>query len=176
MAGGVLSAQSQKGRSLSADVIVYGGSPAGLAAARAAVRDTGTPQFVGGLSAEVFDTADRRFAGFIRTPFSRYFFSHSPERYELLLKYIQAHLNASGPFPLITSPVISTILTATMPRGIVFSGTTRIIKRAFCNSSLMTIASQPNSGMRSRVGGCARTSTLPRVTGPCRCTSAKPGL
>ncbi|WP_321472575.1 FAD-dependent oxidoreductase [uncultured Paludibaculum sp.] len=65
---------------LSADVIVYGGSPAGLAAAAAVVRDglsviviepsthigglitggiactdTGTPQFVGGLAAEFFD-------------------------------------------------------------------------------------------------------------------------
>lgn len=68
-------------RSLQADVVVYGGSPAGLAAAQAVVReggtaivveptsqvgglvtggiactDTGTPHFVGGLSAEFFDS------------------------------------------------------------------------------------------------------------------------
>lgn len=70
-------AQPQK---LKADVVIYGGSPAGLAAARAAVRsaakvvvveptssigglitggigctDTGTPQFVGGFASEFFD-------------------------------------------------------------------------------------------------------------------------
>ncbi len=67
-------------RHLAVDVVVYGGSPAGMAAAAAAVRggakvvvveptsmigglvtggiactDTGTPQFVGGLSAEFYD-------------------------------------------------------------------------------------------------------------------------
>jgi hypothetical protein len=77
-----------KGAVGSADVIIYGGTPAGLAAAAAVVRegmrpivieptvhigglitggiactDTGTPQFVGGLSAEFFDqvaTENRR--------------------------------------------------------------------------------------------------------------------
>ncbi|MBN9663676.1 MAG: FAD-dependent oxidoreductase [Acidobacteria bacterium] len=75
-----LAASSAAAQTMNADVLVYGGSPAGLAAAAAVVReglsvivvepslhigglitggiactDTGTPQFVGGLAAEFFD-------------------------------------------------------------------------------------------------------------------------
>lgn len=81
LAGASLASRAAAAPSWTADVIVYGGSPAGLAAAQAIVRegstvivvepssqigglitggiactDTGTPQFVGGLSAEFFDT------------------------------------------------------------------------------------------------------------------------
>ncbi|MDZ4800651.1 MAG: FAD-dependent oxidoreductase [Bryobacteraceae bacterium] len=82
LAAPALAAPVLRAASLSADVIVYGGSPAGLAAAQAVSRDggsvivvepsahigglitggiactdTGTPQFVGGLSAEFYETA-----------------------------------------------------------------------------------------------------------------------